>query len=222
MLSTSKNKTIILSILFVFTTLIGVPLWTAAEPAAPAKVIQGVSEQLLKVLEIEQERLQSDPVHAYRLANEVLVPHVDFVRVSGLALGKYWRRASKPQREAFIQQFQRLLVRTYSTAMREFADLDIRYLPLRMVEGDEKVAVRTQVVRSESAAPIEVIYSMHLKEGSWLAYDVKIDGISLVTNYRSSFSREIRRAGMDGLIRKLAALNDKAQKNTRVNKKLDG
>ena len=217
-----KNRSIILLAILTFVALIGAPAWTVAEPVAPDKVIQGVSEQLLKVLEVEQERLQSDPAYVYRLANEVLVPHVDFVRVSGLALGKHWRRATKQQREAFIQQFQRLLVRTYSTAMHEFAGFDIRYLPLRMAEGERKVAVRTQILRAESAAPVEVIYSMHLKKGSWMAYDVKIDGISLITNYRSSFSREIRRAGMDGLIRKLTAMNDKRAKIPSTNKTLDG
>ena len=222
MRSLLKNRSNIILVILTFIALFGAPVGAVAEPVAPDKVIQGVSEQLLKVLEIEQERLQSDPANVYRLANKVLVPHVDFVRVSGLALGKHWRRATKQQRKAFIQQFQRLLVRTYSTAMHEFASLDIRYLPLRMVEGEGKVAVRTQILRAESTAPVEVIYSMHLKEGSWMAYDVKIDGISLVTNYRRSFSREIRRAGMDGLISKLTAMNDKRAENPPANKTLDG
>ena len=73
-------------------------------------------------------------------------------------------------------------------------------------------AVRTQLLLPQ-VDPIEVLYHMHLKDGNWMAYDVKIDGISLITNYRTSFNREVRSIGMDGLIRKITALNEKRVKN---------
>lgn len=194
----------------------------SAETVKPDQVIREISGQLMSVLAAERERLQEQPGYVYFLADQILVPHVDFARVSGLALGKHWRRASAAQRSAFKRQFQQLLVRTYATAIHEFAGLDIRYLPLRMAEGDSRVAVRTQIRRSDAANPVDVVYSMHLKNGGWLVYDVKIDGISLVTNYRNSFSREIRREGMDGLIQKLTAMNQKSMIDSNMNKGLSG
>ncbi len=173
----------------------------------PQLVIQDISDQLAAILKRDREKLQSDPAYVYRLANEVLVPHVDFARVSSLVLGKYWRRAKPAQREAFTREFRRLLVRTYSTAFREFDNWQIRHMPLTLKPGEDDVSVRTQVLRGDGR-PVDVVYRMHRKDGDWMAYDVKIEGISLVTNYRSSFNKEVRRGGLDRLIRRISELNE--------------
>ncbi len=184
------------------------PLGAVAEElAGPQQVIQRISDQLQGILMENQERMQEDPGFVYQLANDVLLPHVDFHRVSSLVLGKYWRRATAEQKQAFSREFQRLLVRTYATAFKEFQGWEISYAPLRMNEGDSDVAVHTQVKRA-GAAPVEVVYRMHVQDGDWKAYDVKIEGISLVTNYRSSFAKEVRRKGMQGLIQRITELND--------------
>lgn len=180
---------------------------TAAELAGPQQVIQRISDQLQQILSDNRGRMQEDPAFVYQLANDVLLPHVDFRRVSSLVLGKYWRRATAEQKQAFSREFQRLLVRTYSTAFKEFQGWEISYAPLRMNDGDSDVAVHTQVKRA-GAAPVEVVYRMHNRDGDWKAYDVKIEGISLVTNYRTSFAREVRRRGMQGLIQRITELND--------------
>jgi len=179
-----------------------------AEKAGPNQVIQQLSERLLEVIVKEQGRLADDPASLYRLANDVLVPHIDFSKVSSLVLGKHWRRATPDQQDAFRAQFQLLLVRTYSTAFTELKEWEIRFLPNRMNKDGTGASVRTQLLLPQTD-PIEVLYHMHQKEGSWMAYDVKIDGISLVTNYRSSFNREVRTIGLDGLIRKITMLNEK-------------
>jgi len=174
----------------------------------PVRVIQQIADQLRTVLERDKDKLESDPGYVYQLANEILVPYIDFNRVSSLVLGKHWRRASGAQKTAFSKQFQRLLVRTYSTAFHEFQHWEIGYTPVRMAEGASDVSVHTRVVRSD-AAPVSVVYRMHNRSGGWMAYDVKIEGISLITNYRSRFSREVRKGGMKGLISLLTKLNDK-------------
>lgn len=179
----------------------------AAELSGPQQVIQRISDELQQILVNNPQRLQDDPAFVYQLANDVLVPHVDFGHVSSLVLGKYWRRATDEQKQAFAKQFQRLLVRTYSTAFREFQGWEISYMPLRMNEGDSDVAVHTQVSRT-GAPPVDVVYRMHIQDGDWKAYDVKIEGISLVTNYRTSFAKEVRRSGMQGLIQRITELND--------------
>ncbi|TVO76921.1 MlaC/ttg2D family ABC transporter substrate-binding protein [Sedimenticola selenatireducens] len=180
----------------------------AEQLAGPQQVIQRISDELQTVLMQNQEQMKSDPSFVYQLANDVLIPHVDFGHVSSLVLGKYWRRATDEQKQEFSHQFQRLLVRTYSTAFKEFQGWEISYTPLRMNEGDQDVAVHTKVNR-DGAPPVDVVYQMHIKDGGWKAYDVKIEGISLVTNYRSSFAKEVRRSGMRGLIERITELNDR-------------
>ncbi|MCB1751933.1 MAG: ABC transporter substrate-binding protein [Gammaproteobacteria bacterium] len=179
-----------------------------AEEAGPEQVIEQISTRLQAIFSKEQDRLQNDPAYIYQLANEVLVPHIDFSKVSSLVLGKHWNRATPEQQEAFRIQFQQLLVRTYSTAFTELKAWEIRFLPSRVNANGVDTAVRTQLLLPQ-VEPIEVLYQMHLKGGNWMAYDVKIDGISLVTNYRTSFNREVRSVGMDGLIKKITMLNEK-------------
>ncbi|MBZ0307957.1 MAG: ABC transporter substrate-binding protein [Anaerolineae bacterium] len=197
--------------------LVCLPLTVAAtELAGPQRVIQRISDQLQQILMNNQERMLEDPAYVYQLANEVLIPHVDFGHVSSLVLGKYWRRATDEQKQAFSLQFQRLLVRTYSTAFKELQGWEISYTPLRMNEGDSDVSVHTQVKRT-GAPPVDVVYRMHIQDGDWKAYDVKIEGISLITNYRSSFAREVRRSGMHGLIQRITELNDNRVKQVADN-----
>jgi len=178
----------------------------AEELAEPQQMIQEISDQLQEVLIRERDQIDNEPGYVFEVADKILTPYVDFSRVSSLVLGKYWRRAKPEQKSAFKKQFKQLLVRTYSTAFREFKTWKIKHFPLRMKEGAKSVTVRTQVLRPE-ALPVEVVYRMHRKGGRWMVYDVKIEGISLVTNYRSSFAKEIRRGGMDGLITRIAQLN---------------
>ena len=183
------------------------PLVAAAEQS-PRQMVEQISDQLLHLLTSDSGRLATDPEAVYGAADRIIAPHVDFDRVGRLVLGKYWRRATPEQRQRFIAEFRRLVVRSYSTAFNDFGDWTIRYLPVRLSEDGRRAVVRTRVTRP-GAEPVEVSYHMHRPGGRWLAYDVKVDGISLITNYRNSFSREIRQAGVEGLIRKLSAMNQR-------------
>ena len=185
------------------------------ELTEPQQVIQGISDELYVVLNRDRDRVMNEPGYVYHLANDILVPRVDFSRVSSLVLGKHWRRASTEQKENFSHQFQRLLVRTYATAFREFDDWKIEHLPLRAKEGSKSVAVRTRVHRPGADA-VDVVYRMYRSDEGWKAFDVKIEGISLVTNYRSSFAKEMRKGGMDGLIQRIGELNDSRGKPKQV------
>ena len=198
--------------LFTFLLMVSAPVAMASADAEslsePQQVIQDISDNLQQVLMRDSERVANEPGYIFQVADEILIPRVDFDKVSSLVLGKHWRRASTEQKHAFAEAFQRLLVRTYSTAFREFKTWEIKHLPLRMKEGAKSIAVRTQVLRPE-ALPVEVLYRMYRKGGNWMVYDVKIEGISLVTNYRSSFSKEIRKGGMDRLIQRITDLNSR-------------
>lgn len=202
----SRRFSMLLLLLFLV-----LPLGVSAdELSEPQRVIQELSDQLKQMLGSNQEQLKSNPGYVYSLASDVLVPHIDFVRVSSLVLGKYWRRASSAEKEEFRYQFQRLLVRTYSTAFHQFDEWELRHQPIRMASGADDVSVHVKVLRPD-APPVTVIYRMHLNDGRWQAYDVKIEGISLVTNYRSSFSKQVRKKGLSHLIRRITNLNERRQ-----------
>lgn len=182
----------------------------AEEQIEPQQVIQHISRQLLEIKHDELTRLNEDPAFVLDRVSSILSPYVDFSRVSTLILGKRWRQATNQQKQEFSLEFKRLLVRTYFTAIREFGDWEIRYKPLRKNEQGNKVQVDTQLL-PYGGQPVDVSYYMQRKKGNWMAYDIKIKGVSLVTSYRSTFAKEIRKTGIDGLIKKIAALNDQRE-----------
>lgn len=175
----------------------------------PQQVIEATADELLHILERDRERIQQDPAYIYRLANRIIIPHVDVQRMSRLALGKYWRRISRSQRKRFGDEFRRLLVRTYAVALKEFGrQAEIRFIPMQLEEGARDLVVRTRVVHPRGD-PLALDFRMHHSHGSWLTYDIKIEGVSLVTSYRSSFARDIRQRGIEKLIARLAESNAK-------------
>jgi phospholipid transport system substrate-binding protein len=183
---------------------------TAAE-AAPQILIQDATNEMLQSLKDNKQQLEEDPSIIYGLVQKILMPNFDFAKMSKLALGKNWRKASTEQRERFTEEFRLLLVRTYSTAMLEFTDEEINFLPFRGDVEKKKVKVEMEIIQ-KGGPSIPMSLSMYLnKEEAWKVYDVKIDGISLVTNYRSTFATEIRNDGMDKLIDRLATRNEKVK-----------
>ena len=175
---------------------------------SPQALVQATSEKMLAKLKADKQLLEQDPGRIYELVNKIVLPHFDFEYMSQLVLAKYWRRASAEQRHAFTAEFRTLLVRTYAKSLSAYTDQAIDFLPFREVKGDD-VTVRTEVEQPGSF-PIPIDYRLHQRGGEWQVFDIIIDGVSLVTSYRSSFSREIRKAGIDGLIEKLAQRNKDA------------
>lgn len=175
---------------------------------APETVIRAAATDFYRALH-ERCSGQTLPAHElYRLVDEILMPHADFASMSRWVLGKYWKRASMQQRQDFAQAFKRLLIRTYATAARHGTADAIVYLPVRPSARPDRQVVRTEV-RIAGAADLPIHYYMHLRDGKWLVYDVRIEGVSLVSNYRSSFATEIGRLGIQGLIDKLEQNNNR-------------
>ena len=139
-----------------------------------------------------------------------MLPYFDFERMSQRVLGKDWRRASPAQRERFADEFEALLVRTYASAAREFSTRPVQFLPLRANAEGTLATVRTSIV-ADGGTTIPINYEMYESENGWKVYDVSIDGVSLVINYRTTFSREIRAGGIDQLIERLSRHNDGRQ-----------
>jgi phospholipid transport system substrate-binding protein len=173
---------------------------TSAETPGPEELVRDATTHVLEALRADPE-LMKDNARLYDLVDQAVLPHFDFARMSQRVLGKYWRSASEEQRQRFVEQFKRLLVNTYAHALAEYRDEDVKFLPSR-ARSDDDTSVRTEVGQS-GAPPIPITYEMYRTDGGWQAYDVSIDGVSLVINYRSTFSTEIRRNGIDGLIGRL-------------------
>lgn len=193
------------SVLFIGGLLSG----TAQAAVSPQDLVKQTSQRMLKALRDEQAHIKESPERLHKLVDEIVLPHFDFRRMSRLVLGRYWRRASDRQQERFVDEFRTLLVRTYTSALSQYTDQTIRYLPFNGDPSRGDVTVRTEVQRT-GGSPIPIDYSLMHEDGEWKVYDVTIAGVSLVINYRSSFANEIHHAGLDGLIDKL---HDRNQKN---------
>jgi phospholipid transport system substrate-binding protein len=194
---------------FITALLFGLALNTAvavADTSAPEALVRETSDRMLTVLKEQHAVIKAEPQRLYELVDDIVLPHFDFERMSRWVLGKHWKRATPEQQQRFVSEFRTLLVRTYGTALLDYTDLKINYLPLRMAEGSEDVTVRTEVMQP-GRQPIPINYSMFHRADGWKVYDVAIDGISLVSNYRTDFSNQISTAGIDALIQRLVERN---------------
>ncbi|TVQ86555.1 MAG: ABC transporter substrate-binding protein [Chromatiaceae bacterium] len=174
--------------------------------APPQQVIDQVSTGLQRVLAEDRERLASDLAAVRRVVDELFLPNIDLQRAAALILGRHWRTATPSQRRAFIAAFTDLVINTYAHAVHEIGPWNIRYLPMRTTDNPDRVVVRTEILRARGS-PVAVDYRMIRQDGRWLAYDVLVGGVSLLTNYRSTFNSIARERGLDGLIDELQRRN---------------
>ena len=172
----------------------------------PEDLVRKTAEDVLFAIKADEEIQKGDKEKIYKLAEEKILPNFDFERVARLVLGRAWRSASDEQKKEFIVQFRTLLLKTYAVALSKYKDQTIEFKPTRMSDTDEIVIVKTEITQS-GGQPIRVNYALSKNSGKWLVFDIVIEGVSLVTNYRSQFSSEIKRNGMDTLIKKLSKKN---------------
>jgi len=171
------------------------------------EVMRKTTEQVLAVLRKDGDKLKTDSGRLYQMINNLIVPHFDFRGMSQWVLGRHWRKASKSQKQALTKQFKGLLVRTYGQALLDYRSQKIEFLPMKPVTG-ELTEVRTRIAQDSGPGTI-VTYKMSKQGGDWKVFDVSMEGISLVTIYRASFNQEIKRHGIDGLIKRLSEHNSK-------------
>ena len=184
---------------------LGLSVAVAAPPSAES-VVRDATAEFYGALDSRSNELPLEQEELYRLVDETLLAHVDLERMSRWVLGKYWNQASAAQRADFSKEFKSLLIRTYATAVQKASLESIVYLPARESARPDRSVVRTKVlVAGAEALPID--YYMHFQAGHWLVYDVRIESISLVTNYRNSFGTEINRFGLQVLIDKMEQNN---------------
>ncbi|MEI6738298.1 MAG: ABC transporter substrate-binding protein [Pseudomonadota bacterium] len=179
-----------------------------AEDVAPDELIRKNTADVLAMLKSDKDLAAGDPVKIDKLANEKILPYFNFQRMTQLAVGRGWRDTTDVQKTALINEFRRLLVRTYSSSLSQFRNQTIDVRSLKLVPTDAEIVVKT-VVNQPGGQGIPIDYAMEKTKDGWKVFDVMIDGVSLVTNYRSSFSTEIKNGGVDGLIKSLADRNAK-------------
>jgi phospholipid transport system substrate-binding protein len=141
-----------------------------------------------------------------QVVDERVLPHVDFQKMTRMAVGRGWREATPEQRDALTREFHQLLVRTYSGALTQVSDHQVQLRPSRAQPNDTDVVVRTNIVASRGE-PIQIDYRLEKTATGWKIYDVNILGVWLVENYRTQFASEINARGIDGLIKTLSERN---------------
>jgi len=182
-----------------------------AQEVAPDELVRRTTTDVVNIIKQDKEIQSGNMRKVVELAEAKVLPNFDFPRMTQLALGRNWRDASDAQKQALTKEFRTLLVRTYSTSLSQYRNQFIDVKPAKLAPADTEVIVKT-VVNQPGAPVIPIDYSMEKSAQGWKAYDIVVDGVSLVTNYRSSFADEIRKGGIDGLIKTLADRNAKGGK----------
>ena len=180
----------------------------AGTVSAPQQLAKQVTSSILEELTSRRESLRNDPRSVYELVDRLVLPHFDFERMSRRVLGKRWKEASPEQRQRFVPAFRSMLVGTYATLLNEYRGQTLTWPDPVARKKDDEVVIPVQIELSASQ-PVRISYLMHGSGTDWKVFDVAVDGVSLVTNYRSSFRSEIARHGIEGLIERLEARNAK-------------
>jgi len=175
----------------------------AAQELAPDALVRQVTADVLESIQGDAALQAGDRKKAIALAEQKVLPHIDFTEATRLALGSWWKTATPAQRERLSTEFRGLLVRTYANAIGGYKGQTMRVLPLRMEAGADDVVVRNQFLRP-GAPPLRVDYAMYKTPAGWKIYDIVAEGVSLVLTYRTEFDQVVRQSGIDSLIQRIA------------------
>ena len=186
-----------------------------AQPMAPDALARSVTDEVLAVIRADKDIQAGNQKKLLELVEAKVLPHFSFGAMTQLAMGRNWRQANAEQQKRMIAEFRTLLMRTYTTAFTQYRNQTVDYKPLRMTAGDTEVVVQS-LIKQPSGPPVAVDYHMEKTDNGWKVYNLKIEGISLIENYRNSFNTEIQKNGVDGLIKALA---DKNRSNAQVTQK---
>jgi phospholipid transport system substrate-binding protein len=173
---------------------------------APQELIETTARKLLEALDADRALAKKDPERVRKLVDEILLPHFDTDYSARLVLGKHWRTATEEQRKRFIDAFYKSLLRNYGSALAEFTADRMQVLPFRGDLATGQATVRTQVKRSNGTV-VPVNYTLRATPEGWKAWDVTIEGISYVRNFRNDVGAEIDQTGLPALIERLEKEN---------------
>ncbi|GAA4407027.1 MlaC/ttg2D family ABC transporter substrate-binding protein [Quisquiliibacterium transsilvanicum] len=193
---------------FLFAALMLAPAVQAAE--APDVLIRRLSTEMIDRIRADEQLQSGNLARMSELVDSVLMPHVNFQRMTALAVGRNWRGASPEQQKQLMTEFRALLLRTYAGALASAKDQSVRMKPMRADPADKEVIVRSEVVQPRGGEPIQLDYRLEKAGDGWKVFDVNVLGVWLVQTYRSQFAQEVSANGIDGLIRSLVEKNRSA------------
>ena len=191
---------------------LGAPAHAQSKPnamGAPNEFVQQVADQVLAALKADAGVKAGDIARINQIVDELILPYVNFEKTTRLAAGRNWRDATPEQKTALVKAFRGTLSRTYSGAFtRVDAGTAMKTLAFRGDAAAADVVVKSQVMQSSNTQPIALDYRLEKTSDGWKIYDLNVENIWLIENYRNQFTQEISKSGIDGLI---AALNKRAQ-----------
>lgn len=192
-----------------------------ADTPGPDELIRTTVDEVLTIVKQDKEIQAGNQKKVLELVEAKVLPHFNFERMTRLAVGKAWRTATPEQKKTLVTEFRNLLVRTYTSAYTRYRDQNVEIKPLKMPAGANEVTVRTLVVK-QGAQPIAVDYEMEKTADGWKAYDLSVEGASLVTTYRGTFTEQIQQSGIEGLIKTLVEKNQAPANAPRKTEKSGG
>jgi phospholipid transport system substrate-binding protein len=172
----------------------------------PQELIETTARRLLEALDDDREAARKDPAHVRKLVDEILLPHFDTDYSARLVLGKHWRAATEEQRQRFIDAFYQSLLLNYGSALAEFTADRMKVLPFRGDLSRGQATIRTEVKRSNGQL-VPVNYTLRATPEGWKAWDVTIEGISYVRNFRNDVGAEVDQRGLTAVIERLEREN---------------
>jgi len=179
----------------------------------PDELVRTTTAEILKLLKEKKPYYTEDRNRLYKMVDDKILPHFDFRKMSQWVLGIHWRRASDAQRSAFTIEFRKLLVRTYATALLKYTDQEIVQLAYTGKPDDKITVVKTEIKQKTGEPNIALYYTFYNRRPGWKIFDLTIEGVSLVANYRKVYATRIQREGLDVLTKNLAAQNAKASRD---------
>jgi phospholipid transport system substrate-binding protein len=185
------------------------PASVLAQELGPEDLVKKITADVMGAIKSDKDLAAGDRQKAIRLAEEKILPHVDFEEATRLAVGRGWPNATPEQKKKLIAEFRNMLVRTYSNAIGTYQGQEMKVLPSRVKPGEDEATVRNQFLRP-GGKPVLVDYSMRKTGQGWKVYDIVVEGVSLVLTYRSEFDAVVKQDGVDGLIKRLAQKNTPA------------
>ena len=177
-----------------------------AQETAPDVLVKSITTEVIGIIKQDKEIQAGNPRKIADLVEKRILPHFSFARMTQIAVAVNWRRATPEQQKALTEEFKTLLVRTYSNALSLYRDQVIDFKPLRMKPDDTEVTVKSDI-KQKGAQPVTLDYDMEKTPSGWKVFDVKVSGVSLITNYREDFAAQARESGIDGLIKVLVSKN---------------
>lgn len=177
--------------------------------AAPTVFVQQVADQVLNALKKDNAVRAGNTTRVNEIVDELILPNVNLEKTTRLAAGRFWKEATPEQKVALVKAFRGTLGRTYSGALTKVDEAtEMKVLPFRGDANADDVVVRSQVTQFANSSPIQLDYRLEKTPKGWRIYDINVENIWLIENYRNQFAQQINQSGVDGLIQ---ALNKRGQ-----------